>query len=84
MMESMELISLTLFGPTVVAPPPPISAAVGTSAVAPASHHGCAPSPPLAVSRPAPLAAPESSRAATRRGKKQNILVKGLKTLISM
>jgi hypothetical protein len=32
----------------------------------------------------APSSAPESSRAATRQGKKQNILIKGLKTLISM
>jgi hypothetical protein len=32
----------------------------------------------------APSSAPESSRATTRRGKKQNILLKGLKTLISM
>jgi hypothetical protein len=36
------------------------------------------------ASRHAPSAAPESFRAATHRGKKQNILVKGLKTLISM
>jgi hypothetical protein len=32
----------------------------------------------------APSVAPESSRAAARRGKKQNVLVQGLKTLISM
>jgi hypothetical protein len=36
------------------------------------------------VRRHAPSAAPESSHAATRWGKKQNILVSGLKTLISM
>jgi hypothetical protein len=59
-----------------VAPPPPAAAAAGTSA---AAHD----SPP-AASRHAPLAAPESSRAAMRRGKKYNIHVKGLKTLISM
>jgi hypothetical protein len=64
-------------------PPPPAAATAGTSAVAPASPPARAPSPPP-VSRPAPSAAPESSRAATRRDKKQNILIKGLKTLISM
>jgi hypothetical protein len=62
--------------------PPPPAAATGTSTVAPASPPARAPSPP--VSRPAPSSAPELSRAATRRGKKQNILIKGLKTLISM
>jgi hypothetical protein len=64
-------------------PPPAAAAAAGTSVVAPASPHARAPSPPP-VSRPAPSAAPESSRAATCHGKKQNILIKGLKTLISM
>jgi hypothetical protein len=68
-------------GPAV--PPPPAAAAVGTSAVAPASSPTHAPSLPD-VRRPAPLVAPESSRATTGRGKKQNILVSGLKTLISM
>jgi hypothetical protein len=72
--------------PAIPPPSPPAAAAMGTSAAA----HG---SPPVAspvgahaprASRHAPLVAPESSRAATRRGKKQNILVKGLKTLISM
>jgi hypothetical protein len=56
-------------------PPPATAAAVGTSTTALAS-------PP--TSHPAPSTAPESSHAATRRGKKQNILIKGLKTLISM
>jgi hypothetical protein len=65
-----------------VPPPPPAITAMGTSAAAPTSLVR-APSPP-AASRRAPSAAPESSRVATRRGKKQNILVKGLKTLISM
>jgi hypothetical protein len=62
--------------------PPPPAAATGTSTVAPASPPARAPPPP--VSRPAPSSTPELSRAATRRGKKQNILIKGLKTLISM
>jgi ribosome-binding ATPase YchF (GTP1/OBG family) len=59
---------------------------VGTSAVA----HGSPPhaSPARTRAPPAhrhpPSAAPESSRDATHRGKKQNILVKGLKSLISM
>jgi hypothetical protein len=66
----------------VVAPPPPAATAPGTSAASPASP-ARAPSPP-AASRPAPSATPESSRAATHRGKKKNILVKGLRTLISM
>jgi hypothetical protein len=58
----------------VVPPPPPAAAtATGPSATAPAS---------LPVR--APSAALESSRAAARRGKKQNVLVRGLKTLISM
>jgi hypothetical protein len=57
-----------------VPPPPPAAAATAdTSAIAPASPPVCAPS-----------AAPKSSRATTHRGKKQNILIKGLKTLISM
>jgi hypothetical protein len=64
-------------------PPPPAATVVGTLAIAPTSPPARAPSPPPA-SRPAPSVAPESSRAASRRGKKQNILVKGLKTLIPM
>jgi hypothetical protein len=59
----------------VVPPPSPPAAAHGSppagARASPASGH-------------APSAAPKSSRADTRRGKKQNILVKGLKTLISM
>jgi hypothetical protein len=58
-----------------VPPPPPTAATVGTSAAAQDS-------PP--TRRHAPSAAPESSRAATHQGKKQNILIKGLKILISM
>jgi hypothetical protein len=54
---------------------PPAAAVVGPSSAAPAS--------PPAARRPS-SAAPESSRVATRHGKKQNILIKGLKTLISM
>jgi hypothetical protein len=50
--------------------PPTASSPVGARAP-PASGH-------------APSAIPESSRAATHRGKKQNILVKCVKTLISM
>jgi hypothetical protein len=46
---------------------------MGTSATAPTS-------PPVY----APSVAPESCRATTRRGKKQNVVVWGLKTLISM
>jgi hypothetical protein len=64
-------------------PPPPATTVVGTSAAAPTSPPARAPSPPPA-SRPAPSAAPKSSRATTCHGKKQNILVKGLKALISM
>jgi hypothetical protein len=64
-------------------PPPPAAAVAGTSAVALASPPARAPSPPP-VSWPAPSAAPESSCAATHHGKKQNILIKDLKTLISM
>jgi hypothetical protein len=67
----------------VVPPPsPPAVAAAGASAAAQDSPPASARAPP--THRHAPSAAPESSRAATRRGKKQNILVKGLKTLISM
>jgi hypothetical protein len=66
-----------------VDPPPPAATIVGTSAAAPASPLACAPSPPPA-SRPAPSAAPELSHATTCQGKKQNILVNGRKTLISM
>jgi hypothetical protein len=60
-------------GPTVPPPPLAAAAATGPSAIAPAS-------PPIR----APSAAPQSSHAATRRGKKQNVLIHGLKTLISM
>jgi hypothetical protein len=67
----------------VVPPPPPAAATVGTSAAAPASSPTGAPSPP-SVRRPAPLATPESSLASSHRGKKQNILISGPKTLISM
>jgi hypothetical protein len=67
-----------------VDPPPPHVATAGTSAATPASSLAHAPSPPPATSRQAPSAAPELSHAATRRVKKQNILVKGLKTLISI
>jgi hypothetical protein len=61
-------------GPVVPPPPPTTTAAAGPSPAAPASPPTSAPS----------SAAPESSRAATCRGQKQNILVKGLKTLVSM
>jgi hypothetical protein len=67
--------------PTV--PPPPIAAAMGPSALA----HDSPPTsarPPPASSRQALSTALKSSHAATHRGKKQNILIKGLKTLISM
>jgi hypothetical protein len=57
-----------------VPPPPTVAAATGPSATAPASPPARAP----------PSAAPESSRATTHHGKKQNILVRGLKTLICM
>jgi hypothetical protein len=63
-----------VWGPTVPPSPSTAAAAVGPSAVAPASPPAHAPS----------SAATKSSRAATRCGKKQNILVKGLKTLVSM
>jgi hypothetical protein len=55
---------------------------MGTSAVA----HGSPPTGARAspTSRHAPSATLESFRASARRGKKQNILVKRLKTLISM
>jgi hypothetical protein len=66
-----------------VPPPPPATAIVGTSTAAPTSSPARAPSPP-GMRRHAPSAAPESSRDATHQGKKQNILVSGLKTLISM
>jgi hypothetical protein len=60
-----------VWGPAV--PPPPAAAtATGPSATCPAS--------PIR----APSAAPESSHVATRRGKKHNVLIQGLKTLISM
>jgi hypothetical protein len=70
----------------VVPPPSPPVAATSPSAAA----HGSPPTASLTgkrappTSRHAPLATPESSRAATHQGKKHNILVKGLKTLISM
>jgi hypothetical protein len=54
-------------------PPPPIADPVGPLHIAPAS-------PPTR----APSTAPKSSRATARRGKKQNVLIRGLKTLISM
>jgi hypothetical protein len=57
----------------VVPPPPPATDPAGTSAAAPAS--------PLVR---APSAALESSHAIARRGKKQNVLIRGLMTLISM
>jgi hypothetical protein len=69
-------------GPMDPPPPPAVAAAMGTSAISPASPPARAPSHP--VSGPTPSAAPELSRAATRRGKKHNILIRGLKTLISM
>jgi hypothetical protein len=65
--------------------PPSRVAAMGTSATA----HGFPPAASPARARAPPAhrheasAVPESSRAATHRGKKQNILIKGLKTLIS-
>jgi hypothetical protein len=59
-------------GPT-TPPPPPAADPAGPSATTPAS-------PPAR----APSVAPESSRDAAHRGKKQNVLVRGLKTLISM
>jgi hypothetical protein len=71
--------------PTVPPPSPPAAAAAGTSIVAHGSPPAASPvrahAPP--TYRHAPSVAPESSRAATHQGKKQNILVKGLKTLIS-
>jgi hypothetical protein len=69
-----------------VPPLSPPAATVGTSAAAHGSHPTASPAyarAPLACMH-APSAPPESSRTATRRGKKHNILVKGLKTLISM
>jgi hypothetical protein len=56
-----------------VPPPPPAADHVGTSATTPASPRVHAPSTAL-----------ESSHDVARRGKKQNVLVRGLKTLISM
>jgi hypothetical protein len=68
--------------PAVPPPSSPIAVAAGTSATAhdspPTGAHA-----PLA-SRHAPSIAHESSRTATHQGKKQNILIKGIKTLISM
>jgi hypothetical protein len=63
--------------------PPPTAATMGTSTAAPTSSPAHAHSPP-AARRHAPSAAPKSSRAATHRGKKQNILISDLETLISM
>jgi hypothetical protein len=57
-------------GPTT---PPPNADPADPSDAAPASHPARAPS-----------AAPESSHVAARRGKKQNVLIWGLKTLISL
>jgi hypothetical protein len=70
----------------VVPPSPPAAAAAGTSAAAHGSPPAASPARDCAppARRHAPSPTPESSRAATHRGKKQNILVKGLKTLISM
>jgi hypothetical protein len=68
--------------PAVPPPSPPAAAATGTSAAAQDSPPAGTRAPP--ASRHVPSVAPESSRAATRRGKKQNILIKGLKTLVSM
>jgi hypothetical protein len=74
--------------PDVSPPSPPVAVAAGTSAAAHSSPPAATPTrararaPP--IHRHAPSAAPESCRAATHRGKKQNILIKGLKTLISM
>jgi hypothetical protein len=56
-------------------PPPSAAAAAGPSPVAPTS-------PPVACRSSS--AAPKSSRAAIHRERKQNVLVKGLKTLVSM
>jgi hypothetical protein len=55
-------------------PPPPPTAAPASTSAAPSA------SPPVH----GPSTAPESSHAATRRGKKSNALIRGLKTLISM
>jgi hypothetical protein len=60
-----------VWGPAV--PPPAATTATGPSATGPAS-------PPVR----APSAAPESSHVAARRGKKHNVLIQDLKTLISM
>jgi hypothetical protein len=60
-------------GHAVPHPLPAAATATGPSATTPAS-------PPIQ----APSTAPELSRVAARRGKKQNVLVRGLKTLISM
>jgi hypothetical protein len=66
--------------------PPAATTAVGTSTAAhgspPAASPARAHAPP--TRRHALSADPESSRTTTHRGKKQNILVKDLKTLISM
>jgi hypothetical protein len=70
-----------VWAPT-VPPPPPTAVVAGTSIAAHDSPPTGARSPP--ADRHAPSASPESSRAATRWGKKQNILLRGLKTLISM
>jgi hypothetical protein len=67
-------------------PPSPHIAVVGTSTAAHGSPPTASPSHASAPSAHwhAPSAAPETSKAATHQGNKQNILVKGLKTLISM
>jgi hypothetical protein len=59
-------------GHAVPPPPPTATAATDPSATAPAS-------PPIR----APSIAPESSCVSAHQGKKQNVLVQGLKTLIS-
>jgi hypothetical protein len=74
-----------VWAPTVHPPSPPTAAAAGTSAATQDSLPARSHAPPTLRHAPptlrhAPLATPESSRAVTRRGKKQNILVKGLKT----
>jgi hypothetical protein len=61
-----------VWGPT-TPPPPPVADPAGASAIAPTS-------PPTRPSS----AAPELSRVVARRVKKQNVLVWGLTTLISM
>jgi hypothetical protein len=72
--------------PAIPPPSPPAATGGGTFAAA----HGSPPTASPTGARAPPArrhalsAAPESSRATTRRGKKQNILVKGLNIVISM